>query len=166
MLIIIGQFHIFDIDYDANMQTVSLKLLNKRKEIMLDIPLDKYPYQCSGGQKQMTAIARALIIRPELLLMDEAFGSLDYNIRLQLQEKLLDIWKRIGNTILMVSHDVDQAAFLSDRIVILSKRPTRVFDVVEVDLPRPRELKSLVVSAAFQKIRGKVINSFLQGQQD
>lgn len=130
------------------------------------IPLDNYPDQCSGGQKQMTAIARALIVKPGLLLMDEAFGALDYTTRLKLEEKLLEIWNKQKNTILMVSHDLDESVFLSDRIVVISSRPARVVDIIDVDLPRPRELKSSIASKKFQWIRNRVLNSFLQGQED
>lgn len=130
----------------------------------LNIPLDKFPYQLSGGQKQMTAIARALILNPDLLLMDEAFGSLDYTVKLNLEEKLLEIWEKIRNTILMISHDVDDAVFLSDKIIIISKRPSKVIGVIKVDLPRPRKL-DIIGSEKFQEIRRIVITKFLDAQK-
>lgn len=132
-----------------------------KKLDLTDIPLDKFPYECSGGQKQMVAIARALMLNPELLLMDEAFGSLDYTVKLKLEEKLLEIWEKLGNTILMISHDVDDAVFLSDKVIILSKKPSKVVGVINVDLPRPRRL-DIIGTKDFQDIRRGVITKFLE----
>jgi len=102
----------------------------------------RYPRELSGGMKQRVAIARTLIMNPRVVLMDEPFGSLDSQTRTALQEFLLGIWEKRRDTILFVTHNVDEAVFLSDQIVILSKRPARIVKILEVGLPRPRDRTS------------------------
>ena len=99
----------------------------------------RYPRELSGGMKQRVAIARTLIMNPRVVLMDEPFGSLDSQTRNGLQEFLLGIWERRKDTILFVTHNVDEAVFLSDQIIVLSKRPARIFKTFEVGLQRPRD---------------------------
>jgi NitT/TauT family transport system ATP-binding protein len=99
-----------------------------------------YPHQLSGGMKQRVAIARALANHPRVLLMDEPFGALDAQTRAQMQSYLLQIWKQVDITILFVTHDLDEAIYLADRIVVLGSHPGRIIDVVEVPVPRPREI--------------------------
>ncbi len=99
----------------------------------------RYPRELSGGMKQRVAIARTLIMNPGVVLMDEPFGSLDSQTRNGLQEFLLGIWEKRGDTILFVTHNVDEAVFLSDQIIVLSKRPARIVKTFEVGLPRPRD---------------------------
>jgi NitT/TauT family transport system ATP-binding protein len=100
---------------------------------------DQYPCQLSGGMQQRVAIARSLIMNPKVVLMDEPFGSLDSQTRNDMQEFLMDLWQKSKVSIIFVTHNVDEAVFLSDRIVVLSKRPAKVLRVFECDSPRPRD---------------------------
>ena len=97
-----------------------------------------YPHQISGGMAQRVAIARALINEPKALLLDEPMGALDSFTRADLQDKLLELWKENGITMILVTHDIDEAIYLSDRIVIMTPRPGKISRVIDVDLPRPR----------------------------
>jgi NitT/TauT family transport system ATP-binding protein len=97
-----------------------------------------YPYQLSGGMKQRVAIARALANKPRILIMDEPFGALDAQTRAQMQSYLLQIWKQVDVTIVFVTHDLDEAVFLADRVIVMGSNPGRVVDMVEVPVPRPR----------------------------
>jgi NitT/TauT family transport system ATP-binding protein len=97
-----------------------------------------YPYQLSGGMKQRVAIARALANRPRILIMDEPFGALDAQTRAQMQTYLLQIWKQVDVTIVFVTHDLEEAVYLGDRVIVMGANPGRVLEVVEVPVPRPR----------------------------
>lgn len=103
---------------------------------------NRYPRELSGGMKQRVAIARTLIMNPRVVLMDEPFGSLDSQTRNAMQEFLLRIWVKRADTIIFVTHNVDEAVFLSDQIVVLSRRPARIVKILEVGLPRPRDRTS------------------------
>jgi NitT/TauT family transport system ATP-binding protein len=100
---------------------------------------DVYPHQLSGGMKQRVAIARALANRPRILLMDEPFGALDAQTRAKMQTHLLDIWRNIDVTVLFITHDLDEAIFLADRILVLKANPGEVQELIEVPVPRPRD---------------------------
>jgi NitT/TauT family transport system ATP-binding protein len=97
-----------------------------------------YPHQLSGGMKQRVAIARALAPRPRILLMDEPFGALDAQTRAQMQSYLLQIWRQVDVTIIFITHDLDEAVYLADRILVLDAHPGRVRELMEVAVPRPR----------------------------
>ena len=99
---------------------------------------DAYPHQLSGGMKQRVAIARALANQPRILLMDEPFGALDAQTRFKMQTNLIDIWKNIDITVLFITHDLDEAIYLADRILVLKAHPGEVQELIEVPVPRPR----------------------------
>ena len=103
---------------------------------------DSYPHELSGGMKQRVAIIRSLLNHSPILLMDEPFSALDMQNRHKLQEQLIGVWKRFENTIVFVTHDVDEAVYLADKIVIMDKNPGRINKIIEVDIERPRKRDS------------------------
>jgi sulfonate transport system ATP-binding protein len=112
-----------------------------------------WPRELSGGQAQRVAIARALVPRPEVLLLDEPFSALDAFTRTDLQDHLLDLWADAKPTLVLVTHDVDEAIVLADRVTVLCPRPGRIFEEIEVELPRPRDRQS----AAFDFVKRRVL---------
>jgi nitrate/nitrite transport system ATP-binding protein len=125
----------------------------------------KYPHEISGGMKQRVGIARALAMEPKMLLLDEPFGALDALTRATLQDELMRIVARTGSTVLMVTHDVDEAVLLSDRVVMMTNGPAaRIGDVLEVTLPRPRERLTLAHDPRFMELRAKVLEFLYEKQ--
>ncbi|GBF77805.1 sulfonate ABC transporter ATP-binding protein [Paenibacillus sp. 598K] len=115
-----------------------------------------YPRELSGGMAQRVAIARALLRNPAVLLLDEPFGALDAFTRAHMQEVLLDIWQRNGTTMLLVTHDLDEAVFLGERVVVMNPRPGQISSIQTIDLPFPRKR----ASSSFQEMRRIVLSEF------
>ena len=119
---------------------------------------DKRPAEVSGGMKQRVGIARALAMEPKVLLLDEPFGALDALTRAHLQDLVMEIHARLGNTVLMITHDVDEAVLLSDRIVMMTNGPAATIgEVLEIDLPRPRSRLALANNATYLQARAAVL---------
>ncbi len=131
-------------------------LLNK---IQLLYAKDKYVYELSGGQRQLVSICRAIASDPDILIMDEPFSSLDYSTTRKMELELLDIWQEKKITTLFVSHDIDEAIFLADKVIVLSPRPASVKKIFEVNLPRPRTL-DMLSSPEFTELRNEILNTF------
>jgi NitT/TauT family transport system ATP-binding protein len=112
-----------------------------------------YPYQLSGGMQQRAGLARALVLNPDVLLMDEPFGSLDAQTRELLQEELARILERERRTMVFITHSIDEAIVLGDRIVVMSTRPGRIREVLEVDVPRPRDLQATRHGQRYAELR-------------
>jgi NitT/TauT family transport system ATP-binding protein len=133
---------------------------------------ERYPSELSGGMKQRVAIARALVLEPKILLMDEPFGALDEQTRIILGEELLRIRDQLKQTIMLVTHNINESVQLSDRVMIMTARPGRVKEVVPIDLPHPRD-STIIASDRFGKLVGQVwgalrdesIKSFKQTEQ-
>jgi NitT/TauT family transport system ATP-binding protein len=119
---------------------------------------DALPKMLSGGMRQRCAIARAYAVNPSILLMDEPFGALDALTRVKLQEQLLDTWSREQRTVMFITHDVDEAVFLANRVVVMAARPGRIYDVIDVDLPYPRT-EEFRLSSEFAELRNRVWHS-------
>jgi NitT/TauT family transport system ATP-binding protein len=124
---------------------------------------DAYPQQLSGGMKQRVAIVRALANQPRILLMDEPFGALDAQTRCRMQAHLLEIWRKIDITIVFITHDLDEAIYLADRILVLSAHPGEVQELIEVPVPRPRSMQQFV-SPAFLATKARLEELIYMGR--
>ena len=137
-----------NIQYPLKLLGLDKKTRDRRVEALLaefDIRIDlhRYPYELSGGQQQTISILRALITDPEILFLDEPFSALDYEMTLFMRERLQHVFMKRRNTMIFVSHDLEEAVQLADRVLLLTRPPTRVAEIVPVDLPWPRDAKSL-----------------------
>jgi NitT/TauT family transport system ATP-binding protein len=114
-----------------------------------------YPHELSGGMQQRAGLARALALEPDILLMDEPFGSLDALTREVLQDELLRIYQQTPRTMVFITHSIEEAIALGDRIAVLSARPSRVREIIAVDIPRPRSVASVVAHPRFVELRDR-----------
>ncbi len=119
----------------------------------------RYPWQLSGGMQQRVAIARALAYQPQIMLMDEPFASVDAQTRADLEDLVLRVWTEFKVTVLFVTHDIDEAIYLGDRVLVLTPRPTEIKEVVQVPLPRPRDQVATKEEPAFAHLRAHVYRS-------
>ncbi len=128
---------------------------------------DRKPSQLSGGMRQRVGIARAFAIEPKMLLMDEPFGALDALTRGTIQDELLNIWSQAGQTVFMITHDVDEAILLSDRILLMTNGPNAsVAEAVEVDIPRPRNRETLFKHERFYQIRNHLVDFLVRRSKE
>lgn len=128
------------------------------KLVKLDDFGNVYPHQLSGGMSQRAAIARALVNAPKVLLLDEPFGALDALTKIMLQEEILKIWEKEKTTMIMVTHDIEEAVYLADRIVVMSARPGRIKEIVDVNLGRNRDRGSV----DFARIKKRILSHFFE----
>ena len=134
--------------------------------VHMDHAMHKRPSEISGGMKQRVGIARALAMEPKVLLMDEPFGALDALTRAHMQDSLIEIQQRLNNTVIMITHDVDEAVLLSDRIVMMTNGPAAtVGEVLSVDLPKPRDRVSLANDAQYNEYRAAVLRFLYERQR-
>ena len=127
-------------------------------EVGLEGNEDKYPWELSGGMQQRVAIARALAYDAHILLMDEPFGSLDAQTRFDLEDLVLDLRRRLSISVILVTHDIDEAVFLADRVVVLSGRPASVIDTVDIPFGPDRDQVETKSLPEFSKLRGRILN--------
>lgn len=134
--------------------------------VHMDHALDKRPDEISGGMKQRVGIARALAMEPQVLLMDEPFGALDALTRAHMQDSLMEIQAELNNTVIMITHDVDEAVLLSDRVVMLTNGPSATIgEILEIDLPRPRDRLQLAEDKHYTHLRSEVLRFLYEKQR-
>lgn len=150
----------FGIEMRSPSESAASRRAKARAELLrvgLGDDLHKMPRMLSGGERQRVAIARALALDPDIILMDEPFSALDHNTRARLRQQIVEIWQERRKTVLFVTHDIDEALYLADRIIVLSKKPTVVREVVTVDAPRPRDTEH---DAALKALRAQLVSLF------
>jgi nitrate/nitrite transport system ATP-binding protein len=134
--------------------------------VHMDHAMDKRPDEISGGMKQRVGIARALAMQPEVLLMDEPFGALDALTRAHMQDSLMEIQAELNNTVIMITHDVDEAVLLSDRIVMMTNGPAAtVGEILDINLERPRDRLSLAEDPEYTRLRSEVLKFLYEKQR-
>lgn len=143
-----------------------ISIVNEHLEMVsLMAAADKYPHELSGGMKQRVGVARALATRPKMLLLDEPFGALDALTRPKLQQQVLDIWENHRQAVMMITHDVDEAIFMSDRVVMMTNGPNATIgQMLEIPIPRPRDRHELRESKAYYELRNQALD-FLERYQ-
>lgn len=133
--------------------------------VNLTAAADKYPDELSGGMKQRVGVARALATRPKMLLLDEPFGALDALTRPKLQQQVLDIWEKHRQAVMMITHDVDEAIFMSDRVIMMSNGPNaKIGKVLDINIPRPRDMHHVRESQEYYDLRNQALD-FLEQYQ-
>ena len=137
---------------DAEAKEIAMKYI---KMVQLEDFVNHYPKELSGGMKQRVAIARAYAVKPEVLLMDEPFGALDAQTRTQLQTELLKTWESERKTCFFITHDVDEAIILAQRVIVMSARPGRIKDIVNIDIPYPRDQETKM-SPRFMELKNHI----------
>ncbi|MBR8831504.1 MAG: Bicarbonate transport ATP-binding protein CmpD [Chroococcopsis gigantea SAG 12.99] len=137
-----------------------IAIINEHLQMVgLTAAADKYPSEISGGMKQRVGIARALAIRPKMLLMDEPFGALDALTRGKLQRQVLDIWESHRQAVMMITHDVDEALYMADRIVMMTNGPSaKIGEILSVPFPHPRNLKEIRETKEYYELRNHALN--------
>ena len=144
---------------DLKPQEADAKAMQNLELVGLARDTAKYPRMLSGGERQRVALARALAVEPDIILMDEPFSALDPNTRQRLRGEIISVWQKTGKTIVFVTHDIEEALVLADRILLLSNKPTRVIKEVAIAEPRPR---SLSTNAILARQREELIDTFKQ----
>ena len=136
------------------------------KLVHMDHAMDKRPDEISGGMKQRVGIARALAMQPDVLLMDEPFGALDALTRAHMQDSLMEIQNELNNTVIMITHDVDEAVLLSDRIVMMTNGPAATIgEILPVELERPRDRVALASDPEYNRLRSSVLTFLYEKQR-
>ena len=143
---------------DAEAKEIAMKYI---KMVQLEDFVNHYPKELSGGMKQRVAIARAYAVKPEVLLMDEPFGALDAQTRTQLQTELLKTWESERKTCFFITHDVDEAIILAQRVIVMSARPGRIKDIVNIDIPYPRDQETKM-SPRFMELKNHIWSQVYQ----
>jgi NitT/TauT family transport system ATP-binding protein len=155
-----------NIHYPLKVMGIARKERHQRVEKLLAdfdirVDLDAYPYALSGGQQQTVSILRALVTEPEVLFLDEPFSALDYEMTIFMREQLQKIFMKTRTTMVLVSHDLDEAIELADKVVLLTRRPTRVAEIVDIDLPWPRNLE-VTTGESFMTLKRHCLDRFWQ----
>jgi nitrate/nitrite transport system ATP-binding protein len=152
--------------YKTASQADKISIVNEHIEMVkLTAAADKYPDELSGGMKQRVGVARALATRPKMLLLDEPFGALDALTRPKLQQDVLEIWGQHPQAVMMITHDVDEAIFMSDRVVMMTNGPcATIGQILDIPLPRPRDRHELRESKAYYELRHQALD-FLERYQ-